>query len=64
MLFSGKAKAARSGKIKRARISGNFADYESKVAAAQAFFEREQRVFRRGGSNMDQAVAQLCRKAG
>lgn len=64
MLFSGKAKAARCSEIKRAGVSGNFTDYESKITTAQAFFERKQRVFGRGGSNMDQAVAQLCRKAG
>ena len=54
----------RGGEIKRARIARHLADDKGEVAAAQPLFQREQCVFRAGGGDMDQAMAQGARQAG
>lgn len=64
MLLRRQAEAARSGEIKRAGIAGQFADNESEIAAAQAFFQRKQGILGRGSGHVDQAMVQVCRKAG
>ena len=63
MPFRSKAEAARGGEAERARIARNLSNHAGEVAALEPLFQREQRVFGRGGSNMDQAVAQVWRQA-
>ncbi len=64
MLPGHQRQTPRRGEIERARIARHFADDEGKVAAAQPFFHGEQRLFRAGGGNVDQAVTQGARQAG
>lgn len=64
MLLHRQAKAARGGEVERPRIAGQLPDDESEVAAAQAFLEREQRVFAAPRNDVDQAVAQAGRQPG
>lgn len=63
MTLGGKAEPARGGEIERFGIAGDLADDEGQLAAAQAFLQREQRVFGALRRDMDQAVAQRRRQA-
>lgn len=59
MFLCGQAQAARSGEIKRARIADNLPDHAGQVAAFEPLLQREQRVLRGLGLDMDQPVAQF-----
>lgn len=40
-------------------VAGNLADHAGQIAALQSLLQREERIFRRGGGDMDQPVAQI-----
>lgn len=64
MAFAGHGQPARGGEVERAGIALKFAQHEGKVAAAQPFFQREQRVLGFAGDNVDHPRAQAWRQAG
>ena len=49
---------ARGGEIERRRVARQFADDKRQIATAYPFFQREQRIGRFVGGDMDQPVAQ------
>ena len=57
------AESARGGERQGPRVARDLADHAGKVAAAHAFLEREERVFRRGGGDMDHPMPPRGRKA-
>lgn len=63
MPFRRQTEAARSGEAERARIARNLADHTGEIAALHPLLQCEQGVFRRGGRDMDQTVAQIARQA-
>lgn len=64
MLLRHQAEPALGGERQSTGVTPNLSHHESQIAAAQPFFQREQRILRRGSGNMDQPVAQRARQAG
>lgn len=64
MLFSSEAEPARGGEIERARISAQLSHHTGQITTAQPLFQREQRILRLVGRDMDQAALQPWRQAG
>ena len=64
MLLHRQTEPPRGGEIQRLGIARDLSHHESEIAAAQPLFQREQRIFRALGGDMDQAVAQGWRQAG
>lgn len=58
MLFRRQAEPPLGRERKGAGIARHLPHHEGQITAAQAFFQREQRILGRSGNDMDQPVAQ------
>ena len=64
MLLCHQAKPTLGGERQGTGVTGNLSHYESQIRATQPFFQRKQRILRRGRGNMDQPVTQRARQTG